>query len=981
MLTQCSNPSRRCCRSWKLAFLPAAVLCCVLVFGGSGVSLLYAQTPNLSAKEAKREWIYARQAEAWGAFYAGRHQEAMNLLTPLIKLPFEWAAVEAMHCQARCYWSMGASNPRHRAAAKAIWDRLKKASTLTANLQRLKIAKALQSEARTKVDKSPAADADRKESAAIELLEDVLKEAFPDTCTAEAAIELARMYAESRRFDEAARAYDFATRFLEHQQKLELSPAAAAPFVKAAADGKTNLAYLRDTGRRLFETAEGLRRQGKFAEAIRTYRAVIRKHAQTDYAPRSELHIGHCLLGIGRVDQALLCWLQLIQDAPSGPWRGQAYLALIDVYLERRLDIGHAAQYAHMARDSLSSALADKTAATSWQPAAFDICLRSGIVAFIQGQQQAAAAAFEAALQGAESLPAETRAGLERLLAAARDDKSLLPEDVRSPGGPSGGSGVSSQAATALAIGSIYRLSSRLDKAEAFFVGVAPMPRKASRDAARPAAVKIRQANPAQQAFAIYSLAMIAQASGQTDAAFQGYLASLKAHPAGSWHDATLYCIAGIIEGRAKAKYGSPASSAASAGDAASTKANRIKRPSAADRAKAAAAERARLAAYRQARCEALPYWRQLIKGFPESPYAEPAMYNVGVLLYETEQFAEAAELLNRFVAAYPKSLWAGDAYVKLIDVALERMFDLPAAQSLVPKGIQWVRGIKEDSDADGQSACPLKQELAIWRPSFEAVETVNLKLTAYRLYLRAGLAAYAADDLVDAAAWFRLADKCDPPRPYQVVHGQVPSGVERLAAWASSGERLTPDEVKDGEGRFGMMLTLGDLYFHAEDWLKARRLYHFVYDYKPAKDVTAAQKSYAAFMIARTHFWKFEFQEANFYYHVVFEKYPKAPWADKALLYNATMTYSNLQDMEEAVVCLKAIKKDYPGGEMAERATYLIGQFHEWDKNWPEAYRAYQEYLSKYPKGMYAGNMRETHLPKVEAGLKQMLKNRHSQQ
>jgi len=955
MLTQCSNPSRRCCRSWKLAFLPAAVLCCVLVFGGSGVSLLYAQTPNLSAKEAKREWIYARQAEAWGAFYAGRHQEAMGLAAPLLKAPFEWASVEAMHCQARCYWAMGADNPRHKAAAKAIWDRLEKASTLTANLQRLKIAKALQSETQAKSDKGSAA----KDTVAIKLLEGVLADAFPDTCTAEAAIELACIYAESRRFDEAARAYDFATRFLEHQQKLELSPAAAAAFLKAAADGKTNLAYLRDTGRKLFETAEGLRHQGKFAEAIRTYRQVIRMHPQTDYAPRSRLQIGYCLLGIGRVDQALLSWLQLIQDAPSGPWRGQAYLALIDVYLEQRLDIGHAAQYARMARDSLSSALADKTAAASWQPAAFDICLRSGITAFVQGQQQAAAEAFEAALQGAASLPPETRAGMELLLEAARDDKALLPEDVQGTAKAAGGA--NSQAATALAIGSIYRLSGQLGKAQTFFDRVAPM----QQNAPRPAAVKIRPANPAQQAFAIYSLAMIAQASGQTEAALQGYLASLKAYPAGSWHDATLYCVASIIEGRAKAKYGSPASSATIAGVAASTKAKRIKRPSAADRAKAAAAERARLAAYGKARCKALPYWRQLIEGFPESPYAEPAMYNVGVLLYETEQFAEAAEVLNRFVGTYPKSLWAGDAYVKLIDVALERMFNLPAAQSLAARAVPWAKNVRGGTIANTDQLPP---DRSAWSVSSAQPSAGLIRYACYSLYLRAGLVFHLNGQSDRASEMFEAGALVDSTERKKFG---VETGLERLTKIAQRQVKpLTPEGLLEmvNNDRQKTAVALGDLYLQSFHPTEAGGIYEQIRQGKPPlPKPTAGIEAYVIWRRGQSlEFQKKHDEAIDTLKRLYDKKYQAFPWAADGIYRVGVWSYNHTQDPEVAAPHYRHVFMAHPDHPEAVRALFLYSLNALNAGEVREAIRTSRLYLERYPDTLWANRIRTDILPKA---------------
>jgi len=145
--------------------------------------------------------IDAQQAKAWSEFYAGKHQQAAKLAGALLKAPKADVRVQAAHCQARCYWAAGGKQSRTK--AKRIWAKLEKTSTLDVNLQRLVIAKALM------------AEAGENDAQAIELLESVLKRGIAETCTAEAAIELGRLQAKARRFDEAKRAYDFAKRFLK----------------------------------------------------------------------------------------------------------------------------------------------------------------------------------------------------------------------------------------------------------------------------------------------------------------------------------------------------------------------------------------------------------------------------------------------------------------------------------------------------------------------------------------------------------------------------------------------------------------------------------------------------------------------------------------------------------------------------------------------------------------------------------------------
>ena len=87
---------------------------------------------------------------------------------------------------------------------------------------------------------------------------------------------------------------------------------------------------------------------------------------------------------------------------------------------------------------------------------------------------------------------------------------------------------------------------------------------------------------------------------------------------------------------------------------------------------------------------------------------------SAGVLLYEAAEAAPAGKsdqllkdadaLFDRLLDAYPKSPYAGDAFVRRIDFALERKFDLRLAQSLADRGIEWAKNQKVEvaTAADG---------------------------------------------------------------------------------------------------------------------------------------------------------------------------------------------------------------------------------------------------------------------------------------
>jgi len=366
------------------------------------------------------------------------------------------------------------------------------------------------------------------------------------------------------------------------------------------------------------------------------------------------------------------------------------------------------------------------------------------------------------------------------------------------------------------------------------------------------------------------------------------------------------------------------------------------------------------------AKSAALPYWQELISRYSKSPRCEQAFYKAGVLLCEIAEAADApglrsskseagwkdaAFMLGRFTEFYPKSPFAGDAYVRETDIALERMFDLALARTTAEQGVNWAKGASEK--ARGKDV----ESLPPWATGLAQSEPPSLKEVLYDCYLRAGLIAYLEQKYDQAIGMFNAANDVGCPRPYRVVQGTLPTGMERLIAAAQKATPLTPPEVLKGDSKAALVLGLGDLYFAAEQWDKARELYHLVYD-QQVPSALPPQISWAAFMIARTHFWESDFAKAKQFYHIVFEKYPQSPWAATALYFNAIMAYSNLHDENETTICLDKLRRDYPKDEMAERATYLIGQLYQWRRDFDNAKAAYDRYLvTLHPSATYTQN------------------------
>jgi len=729
-----------------------------------------------SEREQANAQVFGRLAQAWAAAFSGKSQEAIALAEPVAKLSdpdYKWAAIEAAHLQARAYHQSGTAQGRARAAQ--LWKQIERLDTSKATKARLQIAKALEAEARGTA--IPAAGAGAGSPAkpagdpsaikqAIDTLEPLLKAGRWNLVEAEAALDLSRLYVQANRFDDAKKTLDYIVAYLGVKKNLivmEIPAGLEKPYIAAAKAALAHLKYDKNIGLAEFEAAEKLRKAGKFADAARAYQAVIavvKNFPESDYGPRSDLHVGDCLLGLGQTARAIDHWKKFIAPAPAGPWRGQAYIGIIDYCLEEQLDLPEAGKYADLARNSLPAALRSPEGKAGWQLVAFDIQLRVGLVSFCQGQTTQAVAAFEAAKAATNNKA--TAESLDALIAAAKSGKAVIPEDCRgmgvSPMSPTAVPAVSSsdKPALALSMGIIHLLAGRYDNADNMFDRV--LGTDASRSPIRNPQSAIRNqlpplggSSPAQLAFSAFGRGAVLHAQRKAAPAKDLFLASIKAFPAGSWQDETFYRVATITQAEAgtgpKAKE-QPATSGKPGESAKDSPKPEIRNPQSAIR------NQERLAAFLKAKSAALPYWQEIISRYPQSPRCEQAFYNAGVLLCEIAEAADApglrstkseagwkdaAFMLGRFTEFYPKSLWAGDAYVREIDIALERMFDLALAGSLGESAIVWIDRPNATGTTGEADHVVTPWVLTTPRPSQESMEHAAcsiIRLNAFILFV-----------------------------------------------------------------------------------------------------------------------------------------------------------------------------------------------------------------------------------------------------
>jgi tetratricopeptide (TPR) repeat protein len=931
-----------------------------------------AANPPKTDKEKLDEQVFGQLAKAWSAFYGGKYEEGIKSADALTKTTdrgYDWVKAEAVHVEARCCWAYGTKDSQ--AKAKQLWGQIQKATIPTWVPAQLKISQALALEEESRPAEGSTKEPDSaKLNQAIGILEGIAKDAKPNAGTVEASIDLARLYVQAKRFDDAKKVLDSAVAMLDKQNlaRLELPEGLEAPYLSAAKAGLAHLKYDKDAGRELFEKAEALRKAEKFLDAAKAYQAVMKDFPDSDYAPRSELSVGYCLIGQKQPTQAAEHWKKFVAAKPAGSWRGQAFVGLIDLCLEELLDLPEAARYGELAKTSLPTGLIDEKSADSWKAVAYDVWLRVGMVSFCQGKGAPAAEAFEAAKKlTTKKLEAES---LDSLIAAAKNSKSVIPDDVAAPAG-SGGTAASpvagsAKAALSLSLGVIFTVAGRYENADAYFDRVRggfakPPP---ATPPSTPAHQPMPGATQAQLAFAIFGQGMVLQAAGKAKEAKDEFAASVKAFPDGTWHDESLYRIATIIEEQAEAKFGAaspspskgegaagakPPAGAAAAPPGGGNAVGATSRPAVDYEAKRKA-EKEHQAALAKAQGEALPYWQEIIKKYAKSPRCEPAYYQVGVILCDlaeaglddharpvtpdkTEQlWKDAALALAQFTKDYPKSPSAGDAYVRQIDIALERMFDAELARASAPLAVEWADN--HSGVAVVSTSADPGLRLAAWAPPRARPNEAVCDRTVYECYLRGAILAYLVTDYGQAETCLNKAGPIPPPAGGVFLNDGAK--LEKVGLYYILQAITTKKEIVDPEAlkaikddkNLGMTVRLGDLYLWIVRPDKAEPIFLRIAEaHHPFERTPSEIRSYciAQMGLALDRIDGREAEGQEWFMRLQEPPYRGSYWAGLGLYRQAVTTFNNTQDPTKANPLYVQMIREYPQHPKTELAyTYL---------------------------------------------------------
>jgi tetratricopeptide (TPR) repeat protein len=325
--------------------------------------------------------------------------------------------------------------------------------------------------------------------------------------------------------------------------------------------------------------------------------------------------------------------------------------------------------------------------------------------------------------------------------------------------------------------------------------------------------------------------------------------------------------------------------------------------------------------------------------------------------------------MLGRFTEFYPKSPFAGDAYVREIDIALERMFDLDLARQLSAAVVEWAKA--QPNPRVEASATGLES----WRATVKRIGPTELRPVVFEAYLRAGLVAYLDRRYEPAQRFFESAQPLTPPRDFVVVEGRIPTGIECIIAASREKRALTPKEALEGDAKTRLVLQLSDIYLEAGAYLKTRELASLVIG-DQRRISSGPQLSWAHRQRAVALSSLRLKLEAKPEYLAAQRACPAAPWACKCLLFVATIAQNYEDDPDEAISHFEKVLKLYPTNEYASKAAYFIGVIHEWNSRWSLAKAAYQRVIRDYPESRWASAAMSFHMKRVDAAMEAEKRN-----
>ena len=238
-----------------------------------------------------------------------------------------------------------------------------------------------------------------------------------------------------------------------------------------------------------------------------------------------------------------------------------------------------------------------------------------------------------------------------------------------------------------------------------------------------------------------------------------------------------------------------------------------------------------------------------------------------------------------------------------------------------------------------------------------------SVKQIGYDIYVRAGLVEFLLEHPERTVGLFEKAKPLQPERKFVVVHGTIPTGIERLIEAAKSGKSLTPEIVCKGDQKAKLILMLADVYYQGQEWQRSLDLCTRLIK-GAAPKASREQKSYAYFKRGRSYYGprdKARDPDAALAdYVAAVRAAPKAPWAAKAMFLAANIQWNHKHNADAAVSIWNRLIHNYPQSKEADASTLFIGVIYRWTNRSDEARKVLTDFLAKHSDSPLAGGARK---------------------
>jgi len=105
----------------------------------------------------------------------------------------------------------------------------------------------------------------------------------------------------------------------------------------------------------LYREAENARKWGNHAHALSLYDDLIKRFGETVFARAAEVYGGYCLVKLNRVPEAEKRWLKVAEGEPWAVYRGEALVALGELFLFQKLNFKEGSEFFMQAQEWVDS--------------------------------------------------------------------------------------------------------------------------------------------------------------------------------------------------------------------------------------------------------------------------------------------------------------------------------------------------------------------------------------------------------------------------------------------------------------------------------------------------------------------------------------------------------------------------------------------------------------------------------------------------